>query len=91
MPKYVIEREMPRVGQLTVAALQAASQNSCAILAEMGAQIQWLQSYITDNKIYGIYIAENEEQLRQHAYQTGLPAHKITAVNTIIDPTTAEK
>ena len=90
MPKYVIEREMPRVGQLSAEELQGASQNSCDVLTEMGPQIQWVQSYITDDKIYCIYIAPNEALLRQHAQQTGFPANHISTVTSMIDPTTAE-
>ncbi len=90
MPKYVIEREMPGVGQLSAAELQGASQNSCSVLTEMGPQIQWVQSYVTDDKIYCVYIAQNEKLVRQHAQQAGFPANKISAVTTLIDPTTAE-
>jgi len=90
MPKYVIEREMPGAGQLSAEELRGASQNSCGVLTEMGPQIQWVQSYVTADKIYCVYIAPDEEQVRQHAQQTGLPANKISAVVTMIDPTTAE-
>ena len=90
MPKYVIEREMPGAGQLSIEDLRGASQNSCGVLTEMGPQIQWVQSYVTDDKIYCVYIAQNEDQVRQHAQQTGLPANKISAITAIIDPTTAE-
>ena len=90
MPKYVIEREMPGVGQLSAVELQAVSQNSRGVLAEMGPQIQWVESYVTGDKIYCIYIAHSADLLRQHAQQTGLPANKISAVAAIIDPTTAE-
>ena len=90
MPKYVIEREMPGVGQLSAVELQAVSQNSRGVLAEMGPQIQWVESYVTGDKIYCIYIAQSADLLRQHAQQTGLPANKISAVAAIIDPTTAE-
>ncbi len=90
MPKYVIEREMPGVGQLSAEELIGASQNSCGVLTEMGPQIQWVQSYVTDDKIYCVYIAQNEDQVRQHTQQTGFPANKISAVAAVIDPTTAE-
>ena len=90
MPKYVIEREMPGAGQLSAEELQGASQNSCTVLQELGPQIQWLHSYVTDDKIYCVYIAQNEELVRQHAQQAGFPANKISAVATVIDPTTAE-
>ncbi len=90
MPKYVIEREMPGAGQLSTEELRGASQNSCGVLTEMGPQIQWVQSYVTADKIYCVYIAPDEEQVRQHAQQAGLPANKISAVVTMIDPTTAE-
>ncbi len=90
MPKYVIEREIPGIGQLSAAELQAVSQNSCGLLAEMGPQSQWVESYVTDDIIFCVYIAQNEEQVRQHAQQTGLPANKISTVVAIIDPTTAE-
>ena len=90
MPKYVIEREMPGVGQLSAEELRGASQNSCGVLTEMGPQIQWVQSYVTDNKIYCVYIAQNEDLVRQHAQQAGFPANKVSAVAAVIDPTTAE-
>ncbi len=90
MPKYVIEREMPGVGQLSATELQAASQNSNSVLTEMGPQIQWVESFVTGDKIYCVYIAQNEDQVRQHAQQAGFPANKISAVAAIINPTTAE-
>jgi len=90
MPKFVIEREMPGVGSLERAELVGASQKSCSVLHEMGPQIQWLQSYVTADKLYCIYIAPNEEAIREHAKRGGFPANKISAVKTIIDPTTAE-
>lgn len=90
MPKYVIEREMPGAGNLSGQELQAASQNSCGVLTEMGPEIQWVQSYVTDDKIYCVYIAQNEELVRQHARQAGFPADTVAEVKTIIDPTTAE-
>ena len=90
MPKFVIERDIPEVGKLSPEQLQAASQNSCGVLREMGPQIQWVQSYVTDDKIYCIYIAPDEETVRQHAQQTGLPANRISQIRTVIDPTTSE-
>ena len=90
MPKFVIERDIPEVGKLSPEQLQAASQNSCGVLREMGPQIQWVQSYVTDDKIYCIYIAPDEDAVRQHAQQTGLPANRISRIRTVIYPTTAE-
>ncbi|MET0753699.1 MAG: DUF4242 domain-containing protein [Pyrinomonadaceae bacterium] len=90
MPKYVIEREMPGVGNLSEEELQGASQTSCNVLQELGPQIQWLHSYVTGDKIYCVYIAPNEEMVREHATRGGFPANKISEVKTIIDPTTAE-
>ena len=90
MPKYVIEREMPGVGLLTAQELRTVSQNSRGVLEVMGPQIQWVESYITGDKIYDIYIAQNEGLLRQHALQAGFPANAIAAVTAIINPTTAE-
>lgn len=91
MPKYVIEREIPGAGKLSPAELQAISQKSCSVLRGMGPQIQWLQSYVTGDKVYCIYIAPNEEAVREHARQGGFPANRVSEVKTIIDPTTAEK
>jgi uncharacterized protein DUF4242 len=90
MPKYVIEREIPNAGKLTEAEIQAISQKSCGVLKEMGTQIQWLQSYVTDDKVYCVYIAPNADVVREHAAQGGFPANRISAVRRIIDPTTAE-
>ena len=90
MPKFVIERDIPEVGKLSPEQLQAASQTSCGVLREMGPQIQWLQSYVTDNKIYCIYIAPHEDAIRKHAQQAGLPANRVSRIRTVIDPTTAE-
>ncbi len=90
MPKYVIERDMPGVGSLSEEDLQGASQTSCNVLNELGPQIQWLHSYVTGDKIYCVYIAPNEEMVREHATRGGFPANKISEVKTIIDPTTAE-
>lgn len=90
MPKYVIEREIPGAGALPPETLQAISQKSCGVLRNLGPQIQWIQSYVTDNKIYCVYIAPNEAMVREHAQQGGFPANSIAEVRTIIDPTTAE-
>lgn len=90
MPKYVIERELPGAGQLSADTLQAISQKSCGVLKGLGPQIQWVQSYVTDNKIYCIYIAPNAEIVLEHAKQGGFPANSVAEVRTIIDPTTAE-
>jgi hypothetical protein len=90
MPKFVIEREIPNVGELTPAQLQAVSQTSCGVLREMGPQIQWLHSYVTDDKIYCVYIAPDEETVRIHAQKGGFPANRVSQVRTIIDPTTSE-
>lgn len=90
MPKYVIERELPGAGKLTSDQIVAISQKSCGVLRNMGPQIQWLHSYVTDDKIYCVYIAPNEEAVRQHAQQGGFPANKISAVRRMIDPTSAE-
>lgn len=90
MPKYVIERELAGAGQLPPETLQAISQKSCGVLKELGPQIQWVQSYVTDDKIYCIYIAPNKEMVLEHARQGGFPANSVAEVKTIIDPTTAE-
>jgi len=90
MPKFVIEREIPGAGKLSAAELQAISQKSCGVLKEMGPQIQWVQSYVTDDKIYCVYIAPNEEMVRKHAKQGGFPANRVSLVRGVIDPTTAE-
>ena len=91
MPKYVIEREMPGAGQLTAEQLRGASQTSCGVLNKLGPQIQWVESYVTDDKIYCVYIAPNKELIEEHARQGGFPANKISEVRAMIDPTTAEK
>ena len=90
MPKYVIEREIPGVGDSTEAALQAVSQTSCSVLRDLGPQIQWVESYVTDDKIYCVYIAPNEEMVREHATRGGFPANRVSEIKSIIDPTTAE-
>ncbi|HVO82703.1 MAG TPA: DUF4242 domain-containing protein [Terriglobales bacterium] len=90
MPKFLIEREIPNAGKLSPQELQAVSQKSCSVLRSMGPSIQWVESYVTDNKIYCVYIAENEQAIRKHAEQGGFPANKISRIKTRIDPTTAE-
>ncbi len=90
MPKFVIEREIPDAGKLTADQLHAISQKSCSVLQSMGPRIQWLQSYVTDNKIYCIYIAPDEATVREHAKQGGFPANSVAQVRSIIDPTTSE-
>lgn len=90
MPKYVIEREIPGAGKLSAEQLQGISQTSCGVLQKMGSQIQWQQSYVTGDKIYCVYIAPNEEMVREHASQGGFPANSVNEIVTIIDPTTAE-
>ena len=90
MPKYVIERDIPEAGKLSAEQLQAISQKSCGVLKQLGPQIQWVQSYVTDDKIYCVYIAPNEEMVREHAQQGGFPANRISQIKQVIDPTTAE-
>jgi hypothetical protein len=90
MPKYVIEREVPGAGSMSSEDLRDLSQNSCNVLTDMGPQIQWVQSQVTDDKIYCTYIAPNEDVIRQHAEQGGFPANKVSEVRAVIDPTTAE-
>jgi hypothetical protein len=90
MPKYVIERDIPNAGSLTAAQLADVAPTSCSVLREMGPQIQWVQSYVTGDKIYCVYIAPNEEQIREHATRGGFPANRISRVSTVIDPATAE-
>ncbi len=90
MPKFVIEREIPGAGKLSEQELKAVSQTSCNVLRELGPEVQWLQSYVTADKIYCVYIAPNEELVREHARQGGFPANSVSRVTTIIDPTTAE-
>ena len=90
MPKYVIEREVPGAGKMTPDQLTAISQTSCGVLRKLGSEIQWVNSYVTDDKIYCIYIAPNEELIREHARQGGFPANRISRVVETIDPTTAE-
>jgi hypothetical protein len=90
MPKFVIEREIPNAGKLSAADLHAISQKSCGVLNTMGPKIQWIQSFVTDNKIYCIYIAPDEATVREHARQGGFPANSVAKVATVIDPTTSE-
>jgi hypothetical protein len=90
MPKYLIERELPGAGQLSPDQLRGISQKSCSVLNKLGPQIQWIQSYVTGDKIYCVYRAPNEEMVREHAKQGGFPANKVSEITTIIDPTTAE-
>jgi hypothetical protein len=90
MPKYVIERELPGAGKLSGSDLKAISQRSCSVLSELGPQIQWVESYVTGDKIYCIYIAPNEDLVREHAKRGGFPANRVSEVATIIDPITAE-
>ena len=90
MPKYVIEREVPGAGKLSPEQLKAISNTSCGVLRKLGSEIQWIHSYVTADKIYCIYIAANEELVREHAKQGGFPANSVAEVKTIIDPTTAE-
>lgn len=90
MPKYVIERNIPGAGNLTPEQLQGISQTSCGVLRNLGPQVQWVQSYVTADKVYCVYIAPNEELVREHARQGGFPANHVCEVKTIIDPTTAE-
>jgi hypothetical protein len=90
MPKYVIEREIPGAGALTAEQLHGISQTSCGVLIELGPQIQWVQSFVTNDKIYCIYIAPNEDMVREHATRGGFPANSVVEVRAVIDPTTAE-
>jgi len=90
MPKFVIEREIPGAGKLSPDQLQGISQTSRGVLRKMGPQIQWIESYVTDDKIYCVYIAPDEEAVREHAKQGGFPANRISQIRSVIDPTTAE-
>src|SRR4051812_49068909 len=90
MPKYIIEREVPGAGNMTPQQLRAISEKSCSVLNKIGPQIQWNESYVTGNKLYCVYIAPNEEAVREHARQGGFPANSIAEIKAIIDPTTAE-
>jgi hypothetical protein len=90
MPKFIIERDIPEAGKLSPQQLQAISQKSCGVLREMGPQIQWVHSYVTDDKIYCVYVAPDEGTVRKHAQQGGFPANRISRIQSVIDPTTAE-
>ena len=90
MPKYIIERELPGAGDLGDDQIQGISQKSCQVLTELGPQIQWVESFVTDDKIYCVYIAPNKEMVEEHAQKGGFPANKISQVRRIIDPTSAE-
>lgn len=90
MPKYLIEREIPGAGKLSAADLKAISQKSCAVLESLGPKIQWIESYVTGDKVYCIYLAPNEEMVREHARKGGFPANKISEIATVISPATAE-
>lgn len=91
MPKFVIEREIQGAGKLSAQELQGVSQTSCNVLRNMGPEIQWVQSYVTGDKVYCVYIAPNAEMIREHARQGGFPANSVSEVKSIIDPTTAEE
>jgi hypothetical protein len=90
MPKYVIERDLPGAGKLSQEQLRGISQKSCSVLQNLGPQIQWVTSYVTDDKLYCVYIAPNAGMVREHAKQGGFPANKVSEVRSVIDPTTAE-
>ena len=90
MPKYIIERDIPGAGQLSPADLHGISQKSCGVLRDMGPRIQWLESYVTADKVYCIYIADSEQSIREHAEQGGFLANRIEEIKTIIDPTTGD-
>jgi hypothetical protein len=90
MPKYIIEREIAGAGKLAPEQLQGISQKSCGVLKKLGPQIQWLESYVTDDKVYCVYIAPDETTVREHARLGGFPANRVSEVKGIIDPTTAE-
>ncbi len=90
MPKYVIERDIPGIGNVTEQEVVAISQKSCSVLKNLGPQIQWVHSYVTGDKIYCVYIAPNEEMIREHAKQGGFPANRVSEVKLVIDPTSAE-
>lgn len=90
MPKFVIERDIPKAGSLSPQQLQEISRKSCEILRGMGAETQWVESYVTDDKVYCVYVAPDEEAVREHARQGGFPVNRISQVCSVIDPTTAE-
>jgi hypothetical protein len=91
MPKYVIERDIPGAGSLSAAQLQSISQKSCGVLNELGPSVQWVESFVTADKVYCVYIAPNEDAVREHARRGGFPANRVSEVTTIIDPTTSER
>jgi len=91
MPKFIIEREIPNAGKLSPEELRDISQKSCGVLRNLGPQIQWVQSYVTEDKVYCVYIAPNKEMVQEHAKQGGFPANRISEVKSVIDPTTAER
>jgi hypothetical protein len=91
MPKFIIERDITGAGQLTAEQLQGISEKSCCVLADMGNQLQWLESFVTADKVYCIYIAPDEDTIKEHAQRGGFPANKISQITRLIDPTTAEK
>lgn len=90
MPRYLIQRNIPGAGRMTPAELKAASEKSCSVLRKLGPEIQWVESFVSDDGITCVYIAENEELIRRHAQDSGFPADRITRVRTVIDPTTAD-
>ena len=90
MPKYIIERELPGIGKSSSSDLQTAARKSCSVLQQLGTQIQWVESYVTGDKIYCVYIAPNQTMVQEHARQSGFPANRISEVKARIDPTTAE-
>ena len=90
MPKFLIEREIPGAGDLSAGELQAISQKSCGVLQEMGPKIQWVESFVTGDKIYCVYIAPDEAAVREHAERGGFPANRVSEIRRMIDPTTAE-
>jgi Nickel responsive protein SCO4226-like len=90
MPKFIIERDIPGAGKLSAQDLRGISQKSCGVIREMGPRVQWLESYVTDDKVYCVYIAPDEKTVREHATKGGFPANRVSHVKTLIDPTTAE-
>lgn len=90
MPKYIIERDLPGAGKLSADEMKGVSQKSCSVLKNLGPQIQWVESYVTDDKIYCVYISPDEAMIKQHAEEGGFPANRISEVKTVIDPTTSE-
>jgi Protein of unknown function (DUF4242) len=90
MPKFLIEREIPGAGSMSPQQLQGVAEKSCSVLRDLGPKIQWIESYVTDNKIYCVYIAPNEETVREHAARGGFPANRVSEIKRMIDPTTAE-